>query len=468
MTKVKKQFSLKDYLFIATVLLGAFLSSLTETIMNNALPTIMHAFDITQSTAQWLSTGYILVVGIMMPLTAYFMDRFKLRQLFIGTFGLFLVATIIAGMAPNFTILFIGRMLQAVSVGISMPVATNVVLLIFPKEQRGMAMGLSGVVVIFGPALGPTLAGWILQSHSWRMLFHMISPIAILVLIMACVFVRNITDTKQIRLDWLSLVLSTIGLGALLYGFSSFGNWTAYAFIIGGCLLLGWFVKRQLTLRTPFLELRVFKSPSFTKATILSALISITMLGAQLLIPLYIQNVHHASALQSGLVMMPGAIAMMCVMPLSGHLFDKYGIKLMSIIGIGVTIIATVPLIFFDSHTNIWLIAICYTLQMAGIGMVSMQLMTSGINALPKALLVHGNSVLSTIRQAASSLGTAFIVTISSVVTANASGSHTTALTTGYRWSFIVTTLITIIGLLISFKLRNQTKIEFSMDDLKH
>lgn len=467
MVRTQKQFALKDYLFIATVLLGAFLSSLTETIMNNAIPTIMDAFAVSQSTAQWLSTGYILVVGIMMPATAYFMDRFKLKSLFIATFGLFLVATILCGIAPNFSVLFVGRMLQAVSVGISMPVASNVLMLIFPKEQRGMAMGLSGVVVIFGPALGPTLAGWILKSYSWRMLFHMISPIAVVVLICAIAFVRNITDTKPIKLDWFSLALSSVGLGALLYGLSNFGSWSAYVLIIAGIGILAIFVKRQLNTDNPFLEMRVFKSPSFTRTTILAALVSIVMLGAELLIPLYVQNVHGASALTSGLIMMPGAVVMMIMSPISGHIFDKYGVKVLTVLGLAITIIATIPMTFFNATTSIIWISACYTVRMAGIGMVSMQLVTSGINALPKALLVHGNSVASTIRQAASSLGTAFIVTVSSVVTQHASGNHIIALETGYRWSFIVTTLIAVVGLLIAFRLVSKTTPEFEMSDLK-
>lgn len=461
-----KHFTLKEYLFIITVLLGAFLSSLTETIMNNAIPTIMRAFDISQSSAQWLSTGYVLVVAIMMPATAYFMDRFKLRSLFIWTFALFLGATILAGIAPSFPVLFIGRMLQAVSVGISMPVASNVLMLIFPKEKRGTAMGLSGVVVIFGPALGPTLAGWILKNYSWRMLFHMISPIAAVVLICAFFFVQNITETRHIKLDWTSMALSTVGLGALLYGFSNIGNWTAYILIVLGIAVSAVFVKRQLNLKTPFLEMRVFKSRSFTKTAALAALVSVVMLGAELLIPLYLQNVHGASALTSGLIMMPGAIAMMVVSPLSGHFFDKYGIKGLTIVGLVTTIAATIPMIFFTAHTSYILISICYTIRMAGIGLVSMQLLTSGVNALPKELLVHGNSVASTIRQAASSLGTAFIVTISSVVTKYASGTHAQALATGYRWAFIVTTIIAGLGLLIALRLRNKTTPEFEMKDI--
>lgn len=464
-TKAKK-FSLQDYLFIATVLLGAFLSSLTETIMNNALPTIMTAFSVSQDTAQWLSTGYILVVGIMMPATAYFMDRFNLRSLFIGTFSLFLAATLLAGLAPNFQLLFIGRMLQAVSVGVSMPVASNVLMLIFPKAQRVMAMGLSGVVVILGPALGPTLAGWILKTHSWRMLFHMISPIAAAVVICALFFVHNITQTKPVKLDWLSLLLSTVGLGALLYGFSSFGTWMAYLLIMIGLIVLAVFTKRQLSTTQPFLELRVFKSSSFTRTTILAALVSVVMLGAELLIPLYVQNVHQGSALTSGLIMLPGAVAMMLMSPISGHLFDKYGIKGLTLIGFIITIVATIPMIFFNTQTSYWIISLCYTLRMAGIGLISMQLITSGINALPKELLVHGNSVASTIRQAASSLGTAFIVTLSSVVSKNIDGSHVQTLETGYRWSFVATTAIAILGLLIALRLRNKTTPEFQMKSL--
>lgn len=459
-------FSLKDYLFIAAVLLGSFVSALTETIMNNVIPTIMRAFSVSQSTAQWLSTGYILVVGIMMPATAYFMNRFELKKLFVGVFALFLAATILAGIAPNFAVLFIGRMLQAVSVGISMPVASNVMMLIFPEEKRGMAVGLSAVVALFGPALGPTLAGWILKSYSWRMLFHFISPLAALVLVLAIFFVRNITDTKEIHLDWSSFALSSLGLGLLLYGFSSLNGWLTVVLIILGVGILALFVKRQLTSDDPFLEMRVFKSPSFTRTTILSALVSIAMLGAELLIPLYIQNVHHASALTSGLIMMPGAFVMMLMSSIAGHIFDNHGIKGLSIIGLSITIATTIPMILFTTKTSYLFISFCYTLRMAGMGLITMQLLTSGINALPKALLVHGNSVASTIRQAATSLGTALLVTVSALVTKHTAGNSTVALAAGYRWAFICTTIISVVSLLIATKLVNKTTPEFEMTDL--
>lgn len=466
MTETKK-LVFSDYLFIMVVLLGSFLSSLTETIMNNALPTIMHAFNITQSTAQWLTTGYILVVGVMMPATAYFMDRFKLRPLFIYTMALFLGGTLIAGIAPNFGILLLGRMIQAVSVGVSMPISANILMLLFPEEKRGTAMGLAGVVVIFSPALGPTIAGWILKYYSWRMLFHFISPIAIIVLVLAFFFCKNITETKDVKLDWLSLISSSLGLGALLYGFSSFGSLSSYVLLVVGVAILAWFVHRQLILPEAFLEMRVFKSISFSKTTILAALTSIAMLGAELILPLYIQNVHGASALTSGLLLMPGAIATMVVAPVSGRLFDKYGIRMMSIIGFSLTIITTLPMIFFTATTPYWIITVCYTIRMAGIGMVSMQVLTSGINALPRELLVHGNSVASTVRQVASSLGTALMVTVASFATSLSTARGSSALQTGYAWGFGVATVLSVICLLVAFTLKSKTSAEFQMSDLK-
>ncbi|MFD1318526.1 MDR family MFS transporter [Loigolactobacillus zhaoyuanensis] len=461
-----KKLTASDYTFIIVILLGSFLSSLTETIMNNALPTIMRAFNISQSTAQWLTTGYILVVGIMMPATAYFMDRFKLKPLFVFTLTLFLSGTVIAGFAPNFSILLLGRMVQAISVGISMPLTVNVLMLIFQVEKRGFAMGISGVVVILGPALGPTIAGWILNHYSWRALFHVITPLAVIIIILAVFFVKNVTKTKPIKLDWPSLLLSSIGLGSLLYGFSEFGDTFAYLMILVGLIAIIWFIQHQLHLTEPFLEIRVFKSKSFSKTALLAALSNVAMLGAELLLPLYIQNVHGASALTTGLLLMPGAIATMAIAPISGKLFDKYGIKLMAIVGFAVTVITTIPMIFFNESTSYLLIGICYTLRMAGLSMVSMQVLTSGINALPTELLVHGNTVASTVRQVASSLGTALIVTISSFGTQLSNQSGKLGLTIGYHWGFIAATGISVICLVISFTLKNKTTAEFEMTDL--
>lgn len=448
---------------VFAILLGGFLSSLTETILNNALPTIMRELQVDQSTSQWLSTGYILIVGVMMPTAAYFISRFRLRSLFLTTLALFLGGTILAAVAPNFGWLLVGRLIQAISVGISMPLTQNVMTLVYPPEKRGTAMGMAAIVIILGPAIGPTLSGWIVDNYSWRMLFIALIPITVLVLVMSAFFVKNINQISAQRLDFPSLGLSTLGFGALLSGFSEIGasgrlNLVNGGLILVGVVVVGLFVWYQLSMAKPLLEMRVFKSASFTKTTVLAALTNIAMLGTELIVPLYLQKVRGTSAMAAGLMLLPGAITMAIMTPIAGRILDRYGIKRMAYTGFTVLTAATLPMLWFDQHTNLVWIMVLYAVRMTAIALVMMPVTTSGINALPNHLVFHGNTVCATFRQIASSLGTAGLVTIASVVSRGATTAS--ALTTGYRTAFAAAMVTSLICLLLTVTLQNRTQPE--------
>lgn len=453
----------KRRLLVFTILLGGFLSTLTETILNNALPTIMKAFNISQSVSQWLSTGYILVVGIMMPTAAYFFNRVPLKPLFITTLFIFLIGTIIAATAKNFEILMLGRIVQAISVGISMPLVQNVLTLVYPPNERGVALGLAAIVIILGPAIGPTLSGWIVNHYPWEWIFIVLIPITVLVIVLSFFTVENVNQTKPTKLSWLSLMLSTIGFGLLLYGFSNIGiiagiNTSTTIILIVGLLTTIGFIVLQLKLKNPLLEMRVFKSPSFTKTTILASLINVAMLGTELIVPLYLQDVRGMSAFISGLMLLPGAILMAIVAPIAGRLLDSYGIKMISFIGFSVLTLATIPMIWFNEHTSLLWIIILYAIRMGAISLVMMPVTTSGINALPEHLIVHGNSVVATFRQVASSLGTALLVTIAAII----SQGHRNGveLMRGYQGAFAAATVVSLICFVLTFTLKNRTKPE--------
>lgn len=426
--------------FILVLLLGGFLSAMTETIMNNSLTTIMDELYVTETTAQWLSTGYIMVVGIMMPISVYFLKRFSLRQLFPTALAIFLLGTIVDAIAPNFTILLLGRLIQAIAVGIIMPLFQNLMVLSFSPNKRNFAMGMSSVVIILDLAIGPTLSGWIVEHYNWRMLFQFLIPLTIIILIFSIIYTKNVTEQSAVDLDWWSVGESSIGLGLLLYGFSRIGTVANIDLISAIGLLVGIifliiFVKRQLRLKSPLLEMQVFKSPSFTKTTILSAITSIVMLGAELIIPPYIQNVRGESALISGLLLLPGALIMIIVSPISGTLYDPYGIRKLSITGFTILTLASIPMIWFDQSTSLWWITFLYTVRMIGIGLVIMQLITAGVNALSERYTLHGNTVAATIRQIVSSLGTSLLVTIAALFSTTAQNkeiSKISALQIGY------------------------------------
>lgn len=466
-------------LLVVVLLIGTFCTVLNQTLLTTAFPALMKAFDISASSVQWLTTGFLLVNGIMIPISAWLINKFSSKRLYLTAMTIFLIGTITCFVAPNFSTLLIGRLVQAAGVGISMPLLQNIMLSIFPPEKRGSAMGMAGIVIGLAPALGPTLSGWIIDHYTWRDLFGMVIPIVILVLVLAIFLMKSVIQLSNPSIDVLSALLSTVGFGSLLYGFSSVGNdgWGSLkviGFLIIGVVVIGLFVWRQLHLEHPFLELRVFKSPTFTIAAILSGVVNMAMVGAEMVLPLYIQNIRGESAFHSGLMLLPGALIMGLMMPITGAIFDKHGAKRLAISGMLILTAATLPFAFLTQETPVIMIVVLYAMRMFGISMVMMPVTTSGMNALPMNLISHGTAVNNTFRQVASSIGTAVLISILTNVTKDNlpkasllkslplsyKDQAINATLSGYHAAFFVAVIFGLIGFLITFFLKNNKKIE--------
>lgn len=459
-------------LLVAVLLIGTFCTVLNQTLLATAFPTLMKEFDISASTVQWLTTGFLLVNGIMIPISAWLINSFSSKKLYISAMTTFLIGTIICFIAQNFPVLLAGRLIQAVGVGLSMPLLQNIMLTIFPPEKRGSAMGMAGIVIGLAPALGPTLSGWIIDHYSWRDLFGMVIPIVILVLVLALFFMKSVIELTHPKIDTISAILSTIGFGSLLYGFSSVGDkgWLSkevLGFLIIGIIFIFLFSKRQLKIEHPFLELRVFKSKIFTIAAVLAGVTNMAMIGAEMVLPLYIQNIRGESAFHSGLMLLPGALVMGLMMPITGAIFDKRGARKLAITGMFILTSATLPFAFLTSKTSIIVIVVLYAIRMFGISMVMMPVTTSGMNALPAHLISHGTAVNNTFRQVASSIGTAILISVLTNVTKNNLPTKSileatplaykdqaiNATLSGYHAAFLVAVIFGFIGWLITFTL---------------
>lgn len=407
---------------LAILMIGAFVALLSNTLLNIALPSIMRDFDVTASTVQWLSTGYMLVNGIMIPSTAFLIQKFTARRLFLIAMALFSVGTLIGGFAPSFSVLLIARMVQASGAAIIMPLLMNVLFTTFPPEKRGSAMGMFGLVMIFAPAIGPTLSGWIIQHYEWPVLFFIIAPIAILVFILAFIKLHDTKEKIDLKINVPSIVLSAIGFGGILYGFSSAGNkgWDSpivIATLIIGVISLTVFIVQQLKMKQPMLDFRVYKFPMFALSSAISITLNMAMFSAMMLMPIYLQNIRGISPLDSGLLMLPGALAMAVMSPITGKIFDKYGAKVLSIIGLVIVIVTTY---FFSQLTDVTeyrTLMTMYTVRMFGIAMVMMPVMTNGLNQLPARYTPHGTAMNSTIQQVSGAIGGALLVTIMSTRT---------------------------------------------------
>lgn len=446
-------------LMMAILLAGAFIALLAETFLNNGLITIMHSFNVNQSTVQWLSTGYLLIVGVMIPISAWVFNRFTTRFSYLSMLIIFIIGSIICIFANDFYVLLLGRMIEAVAAGAMMPFIQNVILSLFNPSQRGLALGITGLVVAFGPAIGPTVSGLILKFFDWQMLFILLTVTSILVFISALFYFPTVNQPKIIKLDWISFFESIIGFGIILFVFSEIGNTGQISlkqiivFFIG-IIILFLFSKRQLKLTNPLLNLHVFRVKQFNLDTILSTLSNISMVGVELVLPMYLQTTRKETALAAGLVMMPGAIIMGVCNPISGSLYDKFGIKRISIIGFFILLLGTIPMIFFNSNTSTWLITISYTLRMIGIALTMMTTFTDGINSLSGDNIAYGNAAASTVRQIGGSLGTAIsmmLVSLGIIISSNKGVSAKLKSELGYHLAFYLMIFIAISGIVVSF-----------------
>jgi EmrB/QacA subfamily drug resistance transporter len=402
---------------LTVLLLGAFVAILNQTLINVAIPHIMTDFNVSANVVQWLVTGYMLVNGVMIPITAFLIERFGSRAMFLTAMILFSVGALICAVAPNFSVLMLGRIVQAAGAGIIMPLMMTVFLTVFPPEKRGTAMGMMGIAMIFAPAIGPTLSGWIVQTYTWRLLFYIVLPIGLIDIVMAYFMLANVTKLSKVKFDLWGFLFSTIGFGGLLFAFSEAGTagWLSYTVVITmvtGIASLALFVWRELSVDEPMLDLRVFTYDIFTLTTIVSSIINMAMFAAMILLPIYLQNIRGFTPLQSGLLLLPGAILMGVMQPIAGMIFDRIGARLLAVIGLVITTLTTWEFSRLTSDISYNQILLLYCLRMFGMSFMMMTIMTEGMNQLPRRLHSHGTAMSNTMRQVAGSLGTALLVTV--------------------------------------------------------
>lgn len=407
------------------VVFGAFLALLNQTVMSPALPVIMADFAIDASTAQWIMSIYPLVSGIMVPVSAFLIDRFTTRQLFFAATGAFAAGTALCAAAPTFFLLICGRVLQAAASGVLLPLVSVVPMLVFPVEKRGTAMGMAGIVMSAGPAIGPVVGGAIIDAYGWRACLGCIVPLALASLACAVFLLDNVGEGKRPHLDVPSIALSTVAFGGMLYGFSSASSmgWTSP--VVLGCIIAGvaclvLFARRQLRLEDPLLDLRCLKSSDFAVAAIVVTLINAACLVTNTILPILLQTAMGATALQTGMAMLPAAAVGILISPISGVVFDKFGPRAISVGGLTLMTVALVALSRMDASCSIVMVAVLCAAQAAGQSLANMPVNTWGINALENSQIAHGNAIANTGRQVAGGLGTAIIVTLMTTVTSNA------------------------------------------------
>ncbi|GAB3994666.1 MDR family MFS transporter [Nocardioides marmoraquaticus] len=449
---------------IGLLVASAFVVILNETIMSVALPRLMTDFGITASTAQWITTGFMLTMAVVIPLTGFLISRFRLRTLFTVAMSLFTLGTLLAAVAPSFGLLVAGRVVQASGTAVMMPLLITTVLNLVPAERRGRMMGTISIVISVAPAIGPTVGGVVLQQLSWRWMFWLVLPIAVLALVAGRIWVRDVAETRRTKVDPVSVVLSAIGFAGVIYGLSSIGEAVEGGApvppavpLVVGALALVVFVWRQLRLGDEaLLDLRAFGSRSFSVAVGLVIVAMMAMFGSLTLIPIYLQDALDLSTMRTGLVLLPGGATMGLMAPFVGRLYDRVGPRPLVTPGAVIVTLGLFSMSRFDVDTAVWTVVASHVGLSIGVALMFTPLLTSALGSLPQQLYSHGSAIVSTLQQVAGAAGIALFITVMTrgATAAGATGaSPEAAVAMGVQdalgWGAVIAAAVVLISLLV-------------------
>ncbi len=454
----------KELVMVGVLLVGVLLAVLNQTLLSPALPAIMNDLAVDATTVQWLTSGYSLVEAVVIPLSAYLIGRFSTRQLFISAFALFTAGSLAAAIAPNFWVLLLGRVLQAACTGMSMPMVFTVILLVFPREKRGTAMGVIGLIIGFAPAVGPSVAGLLVDSVGWRALFGVVTALSVVVIVLAVAVLKNYGDFARAPFDKLSVALCTVGLVCLLYGLSTFASTdnmiVTVALMVAGLALCLLYVRRQLKLPEPMLQVGILGTRKYATSVIIIVIVQAALMGTGVITPLYIQGVLGFSATMSGVAMLPGALIGAFMGLVSGRMFDRFGVRRVVIPGVIVAVLGASGLVRLGIDSGFITLTLTYTVLVVGLQFTMTPLNTWGVNSLPNSVIQHAQGVSNTLNQVAASMGTAVLVSISALAPAVAPDAP--ALEQSYlgdHMAFITTfALMCVAALIILFFVRDKAR----------
>ncbi|WP_308493576.1 MDR family MFS transporter [Microbacterium terrisoli] len=470
-----------DSRVIWLLLAAAFVAILNETTMGVAIPHLIVDLQITAVAAQWLTTAFMLTMAVVIPITGFLLQRFTTRSMFITAMSLFSTGTLLALVSPGFGMLLVARVVQASGTAIMMPLLMTTLMTIVPAASRGRMMGRVSIVIALAPAIGPSLSGYLLDNFTWRWNFAVVLPIALIALAVGAKWIRNVGEQKRAPIDPTSVVLSAFGFGGLVYGLSQIGvaggadasaRWWMIGSLVVGVVALAAFLWRQVRLQRAddaLLDLRVFRSTNFTLSIGQMAVLSFAFFGAITALPLYLQDVHHLTAVDSGLILLPGSLAMGLLGPIIGRIYDARGTRVLlipgSFIAAGVLWVYTT----LDATTPVWLIVAAQTLLSVGLALSFTPLFTASLASLTPKYYSYGSAVLGTVQQVAGAAGVAVMIAAMAAVSAGqgAESGHVTA--AGTQAAFLIAAIVALPIIIGSFFIRkpaDEPESEPAADDV--
>ncbi|MFT4050967.1 MAG: DHA2 family efflux MFS transporter permease subunit [Microbacterium sp.] len=458
----------KENRVIWLLLAAAFVAILNETTMGVAIPHLIEDLQITALAAQWLTTAFMLTMAVVIPTTGFLLQRFSTRAMFTTAMALFSFGTLIALAAPGFATLLLGRIVQASGTAIMMPLLMTTLMTVVPVHARGRMMGRVSIVMSLAPAIGPTMAGIVLDNLSWRWIFGIVLPIAVVALVVGARWIHNLGERSHAPIDILSVVLSAFGFGGLVFGLSQIGaggqgDVTAAMSILVGALVGGgvallFFLWRQVVLQRrddALLDLRIFRSANFSLSVGHFTLMSLAFFGSLTVLPLFLQGPLGLSTTESGLVVLPGAVAMALLGPAIGRIYDHWGTRVLLVPG---TLVVIAVLWWFSTLTEstpVWLLIVAQTAFSVGLAMSFTPLFTASLGSLEPHYYSYGSAAVSTVQQVAGAAGVAMLISVMSSVSASATGvTEIAAAAAGARAAFLLAATASLPLLVSAFLIR--------------
>ena len=459
----------KTPVVIRLLVVATFTVILNETIMINAIPRLAEDFDVSYNAAQWLSTAFLLTMAAVIPVTGWFLQRVTTRAAFATAMITFAVGTLLALVAPTFWVLLAARIIQASGTAVMMPLPMTTLMTVVAVQDRGRVMGNVTLAISVAPALGPAVSGVLLQLGSWRLIFATMLPIAVGVTVASMRKLQNVGEPQAGEIDWPSVPIAALGFGGLVYGLSEFANGDRLRpilFVVAGAIAIAVFAARQIVLmRTgaPLLDLRVLRHRTYRLSLIVMSIAFMAMLGAMILLPLYLQEVRGLSPLETGLLVMPGGLAMGLMGPRVGALFDRFGSRLLVLPGSIAIVLSLFAFTQVGADTAYPLILAVHILMMIGLAALFTPVFTLGLGDVPMNLYSHGSSMLGTIQQVAGAFGTALVITLMTSRTNDRLDEGATlqaATIDGMQLAFLVSAVIALVVIVLVTMLPNRAAVD--------
>lgn len=450
------------WLAMIAPMVGAFVGMLSETSLNIALPQLMQAFKVPAGTIQWMVTGYMLVIGIILPLSSILTKWFSTRHLVTFGLGAFLVGAVISAIAPNFAILLTGRMIQGIGTGIVLPLMFTVAMSIFAPNKLGGAMGACAMVIMLAPAIGPTITGLILAKLSWNWIFWLFVPFLIIAIIFSVAYLANISKLTKPHVDILSILESAIGFACLVSGVSLMSDMgltspLVLALLIIGIVVLALYVHRQLNLENPILNLKIFGIPQFRTGALIVMVDFGIILSAMYLLPQYIQSGRMLAVALAGIIMLPGGIINAITSAFAGRLYDNVGAKTPTIIGFILAFVGAGMLAMLQTNSPVWYIILAHVILMIGCPLAMSPSQTYALNAIQGPAAADGSTIMNTLQQIVGAIATAIATGLLSLGQNTMQGaSKAASFTNGAHYGFYFSMVLVVIGFILALTIKKE------------